>query len=133
MVAGKMAAPGAQPCSTYVPQRSAYTEDFLPTRLFQLPVPTIRKPHIPCGRATWNIFPRSSPATSICTGRITSTCRHRRSGSGNCPLTNHSIAVRISSLALFLVPPTASFLGLSVVNFVGGPNRPCRSYLPETL
>src|SRR6266567_2935727 len=72
----------------------------------------------------WSIFLRSSLAISICMDRTTSTCRHPRSVKGNCALSgrrNHS-----SDTYLTVVHRTLSsaFLGLSVVNFVGGPNRP---------
>ena len=60
----------------------------------------------------------------ICMDRTTSTCRHPRSARDNCALygrRNHS-----SDTWLNVVHRTFSsaVLGLSVVNFVGGPNRP---------
>src|SRR6266567_4287435 len=52
----------------------------------------------------------SSPVTSICMGRTISTCRLPRSGRGNCARCGRQ--------------NPSSDTCLSVVNFVGGPNRP---------
>jgi hypothetical protein len=57
-------------------------------------------------------------------GHTISTCRLRRNGRGNCARCgrqNHSSDTCLSIVHCML---SAAFLGLSVVNFVGGPNRP---------
>src|SRR5438045_8383062 len=66
-------------------------------------------------------------------GRTTLTCRHPESGVGNCVLCGRQNRCSDTWLSVVHHTLSSAFLRLSVVNFVGGPNRPSVSSEPAVV